>query len=89
MPQNDHLGVADLRRKLMRYIRAYAQRARPFRWNYTDPNRRVSAKRITGTVRYKPSLPAYAALLKTRHYQRSAVPELRARAKECYEFRAA
>jgi transposase len=43
-------SVADLRRKLMRYIRAYAQRARPLRWNYTDPKRRISAKRITGTV---------------------------------------
>ena len=43
-------SVADLRRKLMNYIRAYANRARPIRWTYTDPNRRISAKRITGTV---------------------------------------
>jgi transposase len=43
-------SVADLRRKLMKYIRAYAQRARPIRWTYTDPNRRISAKRITGTI---------------------------------------
>jgi transposase len=43
-------SVADLRRKLMRYIRAYARRARPIRWNYTDPKRRITAKRITGTV---------------------------------------
>jgi transposase len=43
-------SVADLRRKLMKYIRAYANRARPIRWTYTDPNRRISAKRITGTV---------------------------------------
>ena len=34
---------------------------------------------------YKPSLPAYEALLKARLYQRSAVAELRPRAKECYE----
>jgi hypothetical protein len=34
---------------------------------------------------YKPSLAAYEALLKARHYQRTAVPELRPRAKECYE----
>src|ERR1700686_1981443 len=33
-------SVADLRRKLMKYIRAYANRARPIRWTYTDPNRR-------------------------------------------------
>jgi serine/threonine protein kinase/Tfp pilus assembly protein PilF len=34
---------------------------------------------------YKPSLPAYEALLKARLYQQSAVAELRPRAKECYE----
>jgi hypothetical protein len=33
----------------MRYIRAYAKRARPIRWTYTDPKRRITAKRITGT----------------------------------------
>jgi len=43
-------SVADLRRKLMKYIRAYAKRARPIRWTYTDPQRRMAAKRITGTV---------------------------------------
>jgi serine/threonine protein kinase/tetratricopeptide (TPR) repeat protein len=51
----------------------------------------VSALRVklTGAAapfeQYKPSLPAYEALLKARQYQRSAVQELRARAKECYE----
>src|SRR6202521_1553583 len=43
-------SVADLRRKLMKYIRAYAKRAQPIRWTYTDPRRRIAAKRITGTV---------------------------------------
>jgi transposase len=43
-------SVADLRRKLMKYIRAYAQRAKPFRWTYTDAKRRIAAKAITGTV---------------------------------------
>ena len=43
-------SVADLRRKLMRYIRAYAQRARPIRWTYTDVKRRIRTKRITGTT---------------------------------------
>ena len=42
-------SVADLRRKLLRYIRAYAKRARPFRWTYTDPKRPIVTKRITGT----------------------------------------
>jgi transposase len=43
-------SVADLRRKLMKYIRAYVKRARPIRWTYTDTKRRITAKRITGTV---------------------------------------
>jgi serine/threonine-protein kinase len=34
---------------------------------------------------YKPSLPAYEALLKARHYLRTARPDLLQRAKECYE----
>lgn len=42
-------SVGDLRRKLMRYIRAYAKRARPIRGTYTDPRRRMVTKRITGT----------------------------------------
>jgi serine/threonine protein kinase len=48
----------------------------------------VSALRVklTGAAapfeQYKPSLPAYEALLKARQYQRSAVQGLRARAKE-------
>jgi transposase len=37
-------SVADLRRKLLRYIRAYAKRARPVRWTYTDPKRRIITK---------------------------------------------
>ena len=34
-------SVADLSRKLMRYIRLYAKSARPFRWTYTNVNRRI------------------------------------------------
>jgi transposase len=34
-------SVADLARKLRRYIRAYQKQARPFRWTYTDPQRRI------------------------------------------------
>lgn len=44
-------SVGDLRRKLMRYIRAYTKRARPIRWTYIDPKRRIATKRITGTSR--------------------------------------
>jgi len=34
-------SVADLARKLRKYIRAYAKSAKPFRWTYTDPKRRI------------------------------------------------
>lgn len=43
-------SVADLRRKLMKYIRVYAQRAQPIRWTYTDLKRRIPTKRMTGTA---------------------------------------
>ena len=43
-------SVADLRNKLRRYIRAYSKSAKPFRWTYTDPTRRIPANRITGTA---------------------------------------
>ena len=35
-------SVKDLSRKLMRYIRAYSQSAKPFRWRYSDTGRRIS-----------------------------------------------
>lgn len=34
-------SVADLRRKLMRYIRRYNRQPRPIRWTYSDPSRRI------------------------------------------------
>lgn len=37
-------SVADLSRKLMKYIRLYAKTAKPFRWTYTNPSRRMVAK---------------------------------------------
>jgi transposase len=43
-------SVADLARKLRGYIRAYEKTARPFRWTYTDPQRRIRTKQITGTA---------------------------------------
>jgi transposase len=42
-------SVADLARKLRKYIRAYAKSAKPFRWTYSDPRRRIRAFEITGT----------------------------------------
>lgn len=42
-------SVADLSRKLMKYIRAYAKSARPLRWTYTNPKRRITAAAIAGT----------------------------------------
>lgn len=43
-------SVTDLSRKLMKYIRAYAKSARPIRWTYSDPKRRITAKQVTGTA---------------------------------------
>jgi transposase len=43
-------SVADLGNKLRRYIRAYCKTAKPFRWTYTDPKRRIPANKITGTA---------------------------------------
>ena len=37
-------SVADLSRKLMKYIRAYAKTAKPFSWKYTDVRRRIVMK---------------------------------------------
>ena len=35
-------SVRDLRRKLMRYIKQYNKTAKPFRWSYADPMRRIA-----------------------------------------------
>jgi len=35
-------SVTDLRRKLMRYIKHYNKPARPIRWAYADPSRRIA-----------------------------------------------
>src|SRR6185437_16540547 len=51
-------SVSDLRRKLMKYIRAYAEHACPIRWTYTDVKKRITAKRITGTT-HPSSLSSY------------------------------
>lgn len=42
-------SVADLARKLRKYIRAYAKSAKPFRWTYTDPKRRIRTYEFAGT----------------------------------------
>jgi transposase len=43
-------SVADLGNKLRKYIRAYSKFAKPFRWTYTDPARRISPNEISGTA---------------------------------------
>ncbi len=43
-------SVADLGNKLRKYIRACSKSSRPFRWTYSDPNRRIRANRIGGTA---------------------------------------
>ena len=35
-------SVTDLRRKILRYIRRYNKDAKPFRWAYADPTRRIA-----------------------------------------------
>ena len=35
-------SVTDLRRKLMRYIKQYNKTAKPIRWAYADPTRRIA-----------------------------------------------
>jgi hypothetical protein len=35
-------SVKDLKRKIMRYIRSYNRDAKPFRWSYADPRRRIA-----------------------------------------------
>ena len=41
-------SVADLARKIRKYIRVYAKSAKPFRWTYTDPSRRIASVRLNG-----------------------------------------
>ena len=35
-------SVADLKRKIMRYIRLYQKSAKPFQWKYSDPTQRIT-----------------------------------------------
>jgi hypothetical protein len=43
-------SVADLNRKLMRYIRAYAKVAKPTRWTYRNVRYRIQTNSISGTA---------------------------------------
>lgn len=43
-------SVADLARKIRKYLRAYTKVARPFRWSYSDSTRRIIANPMTGTA---------------------------------------
>lgn len=43
-------SVADLGNKLRKYIRAYSKSAKPFRWTYSDPTRRIRPNKIAGTA---------------------------------------
>jgi len=36
-------SVADLKRKILRYIRLYQKTAKPFRWKYSDVRKRIPA----------------------------------------------
>jgi transposase len=39
-------SVPDLRRKLMRYVRQYNKNAKPVKWKYFDPSRRITSQSI-------------------------------------------
>jgi hypothetical protein len=43
-------SVADLGKKIRKYIRAYAKSAKPFRWAYTDPPRRTVLTKSSGQL---------------------------------------
>lgn len=43
-------STKDLARKLMRYIRRYNQRAKPIKWTYTDPSRRINVNSETAVT---------------------------------------
>jgi transposase len=42
-------SLTDLARKLRRYINAYSANARPIRWKYSDPSRRIGGNELTAT----------------------------------------
>jgi transposase len=44
-------SVADLARKLRRYINAYSANARPIQWKYSDPLKRISGNELSATGR--------------------------------------
>jgi hypothetical protein len=43
-------SVADLARKLRKYIEAYAKSAKPFRWTYTGPQKRIRITKSPGLL---------------------------------------
>jgi transposase len=42
-------SVKDLARKLRRYINAYSANAKPIRWKYSDPTRRIRSNVVSAT----------------------------------------
>ncbi len=42
-------SVTDLARKIRRYIKAYSASAKPIRWKYSNPNRRIRSNELTAT----------------------------------------
>ena len=44
-------SVKDLARKLRRYINAYSANARPIKWKYSDPARRIRSNVVSATRR--------------------------------------
>jgi transposase len=44
-------SVKDLARKLRRYINGYSVNAKPIRWKYSDPTRRIRNNLVSATCR--------------------------------------
>jgi len=45
----NHYSVKDLAGKLSRYINAYSVNARPIKWKYSDPARRIRINSVSVT----------------------------------------
>jgi hypothetical protein len=67
-------SVADQARKLCRYIRAYEKQARPFRWTYTNPQRRIYTNSITGAA-HQATLEAPVSLPRHRKREFRSFPK--------------
>src|SRR3974377_525228 len=57
-PRGIFTPAPDLARNLRRYINAYSASARPIRWKYSDPSRRLRTNEFNASFRSKTTFPA-------------------------------